>query len=74
MSDKGKPIASITINVYDGVTENHTSGNSYFCIVGLAVAVNSVIEGLPEAIQEPYRAEFLRLLNDATTGKLFTEE
>jgi hypothetical protein len=74
MSNKEKPKANITIEVYDESTVNHTSGNSYYCIVGLAVAVNSVIEGLPKAIQEAYRAEFLRLLNEATSGRLFLEE
>lgn len=74
MSNKEKPLAKITIEVYDDVVNHHTKGNAYFSLVGLAVVTNNVIKGIPEALQQETRAEFLRLLNEAATGKLFMEE
>lgn len=71
MSNKKKPLANITIDVYDGMVDNHNSGNAYYCILGLAISVTNVINGLPKDVQEETRAEFLRLLNLATTGKLY---
>lgn len=74
MSDKEKPLAKITIDVYDGMVDNHNSGNAYYCLLGLAVAASNAIKGVPMAVQQETRAEFLRLLNLATTGKLFMEK
>lgn len=74
MSDKEKPLAKITIDVCDGVVHKLILGDAYHCLIGLSIAVNSVIENVPEAIQESTRAEFLRLLNAAASGRLFLEE